>query len=65
MAQARPRLSSDPGPRFEECQREAHGLLQKAADGWAQGNPEQPTTQEVLGAILRVFERGKSLRRPF
>jgi hypothetical protein len=65
MAQAKPRLTSDPGPRFERCQAEALQILKRAADEWAEGHPEQPATEDILRDILRVFEREKFLRRPF
>jgi hypothetical protein len=65
MAQAKPRLTSDPGPRFEAAEAEALNLLRHAADEWAQGHPEEPPTAEVLTNILRIFEREHFLRRPF
>ena len=51
--------------RFEECFRNAHRLLIKAADEWAEGHPEQPPTIEILNSILNVFECEKFLRRPY
>jgi len=65
MAQSKPRLSSDPGPRFEAATAEALVLLRRAADEWAQGNPEEPATEAVLEGLLRVFEKERFLRRPF
>jgi len=65
MAQVRPILTTDPGPRYECCVDEALIVLRKAADEWAFGNPEQPLTPEVLNQILRIFEKEKFLRRPF
>ena len=65
MAQARPTLSSDPGPRYKRCVDEALVVLRKAADEWALGNPEEPPTADVLKQILRIFEEQKFLRRPF
>jgi hypothetical protein len=65
MAQSKPRLSSDPGPRFEAATAEALALLQRAADEWAQGNPEEPATASVLEDLLRIFEKEHFLRRPF
>ena len=65
MAQAKPRLSTDPGPQFEEATREALEALRRAADEWAEGNPEQPATEEVLRRVLQPFFDRKFLRRPF
>jgi hypothetical protein len=65
MAQAKPRLSSDAGPQFEEATREALDALRRAADEWAEGDPEQPPTREVLGRVLQPFLDRKFLRRPF
>jgi hypothetical protein len=65
MAQVRPILTTDPGPRFNHCQDAAIRLLRKAADQWAQGSPEEPVPEEVLKAILKVFEEEKFLRRPW
>ena len=62
MAQVQPKLSSDPGPRFERCVAAAHAILRKAADEWAFGHPEQPPTREVLEQIIRVFEHEHFLR---
>ena len=64
MAQAKPTLSSDPGPRFQACRDAALELLRKAADEWAEGHPEEPPTERVLTNILRIFEKEKFLRRP-
>jgi hypothetical protein len=64
MAQAKPTLSSDPGPRFQACTDAALELLRKAADEWAEGNPEEPATERVLGDILRILEKERFLRRP-
>jgi hypothetical protein len=65
MAQVKPVLSSDPGPQFDEAQREALEILQRAADEWAQGNPEEPSTRSVLDRVLKPFLDRKFLRRPF
>jgi hypothetical protein len=65
MAQVKPRLSSDPGPRFEAATAAALELLRRAADEWAEGSPEEPSTEDVLSQILRIFEKEKFLRRPF
>jgi len=42
MAQAKPRLTIDPGPRYERCVDEALAALRKAADQWVLGHPERP-----------------------
>jgi hypothetical protein len=65
MAQSKPRLSSDPGPRFEAATAGALGVLRRAADEWAKGHPEEPATEAVLQEILRIFEKEHFLRRPF
>ena len=65
MAQVRPNLSTDPGPRFKNCQESAARLLRKAADEWAKGDPEKPPQEKVLEAILKTFEDEKFLRRPW
>ena len=57
------RFVNDPGPRFERCCAEALGILQKAADEWALGHPEQPPSKAILERIIRVFEREKFLKR--
>jgi hypothetical protein len=65
MAQAKPTLSSDVGPRFEEATREALEALRRAGNEWAQGDPEQPPSAETLKQILQPFFDRKFLRRPF
>lgn len=65
MAQFSPLYDGDPGPRFQRCCDDAREILQRAADQWALGHPEQPPTDEVLEEILRVFEREHFLRRGF
>lgn len=65
MAQVKPTLSSDPGPQFEEATRDALETLRRAADEWAEGDPEQPATQDVLRQVLQPFIRRRFLRRPF
>jgi hypothetical protein len=56
-------MSSDPGARFERCVDESLAILRKAADEWALGNPEQPSTKEVLEQIIRTFEHEHFLKR--
>ncbi len=50
---------------FEACVDDSHRLLIKAADTWAEGNPEEPATEQVLNAILEKFEAAHFLRRPY
>ncbi len=64
MAQYRGKLTTDPGPRFEQSIRDALEILRKSADSWAKGDPEDPPTEEVLRQVLRVFERQRFLQRP-
>jgi hypothetical protein len=65
MAQFRPVLTTDPGPRFDACLYEADRLLRKAADEWAKGNPENPSTKDVLNQVLNIFAEEKFLKRPY
>ena len=65
MAQYRPVLTTDPGPRFDACMDEANKLLRSAADDWAKGNPEDPPTDSVLARVLDVFAKEKFLKRPY
>jgi hypothetical protein len=51
--------------RFEESVLDAHRLLIKAADQWAEGHAEEPPTIEVLNSILYLFESRKFLRLPY
>jgi hypothetical protein len=55
----------DPVWLFQQCLDQAQGVLQKAADEWALGNPEQPPTKEVLDRILKIFEEQHFLRRTY
>jgi len=43
----------------------AHELLKKSADSWAEGDPEDPPTEEVLKQILKIFEEPRFLKRPW
>jgi hypothetical protein len=65
MAQVRPTLTTDPGPRFEECRRSAARLLRKATDEWVKGDPENPAPERILEDILKIFEHEKFLHRPW
>lgn len=64
MAQARPTLTTDPGPRFTQCKEEAMKLLDKAAIEWSKGDPSNPTTEDVLKGVLAVFIKERFLRPP-
>jgi hypothetical protein len=57
-------LSSDPAARFVYCFEDALKLLRTAADQWAIGDPEKPSTEKVLSSLLDIFERERFLRRP-
>jgi hypothetical protein len=65
MAQFRPILTTDPGPRFDACLDGANKLLRRAADEWAKGNPENPSTKEVLNEVLDIFAKERFLKRPY
>ena len=43
--------------RFARCFEEASALLRNSADQWAKGDPEDPTTLEVLLNILQAFAK--------
>lgn len=64
MAQAKPILTTDPGPRFSQCKEDSIKLLNKAADEWAKGDPLNPQTEEVLGALLDIFIKERFLKPP-
>lgn len=34
-------------------------ILKDASDEWSKGNPEEPTTEQVLGEIINVFQKAK------
>ena len=59
------RLSSDPGPRYDRTVAKALAVLQKAADQWALGQPEEPPTETVLLEILDLFREERFLHRPY
>jgi hypothetical protein len=65
MAQIKPRLTTDAGPRYEQCQEDALRLLRKSADEWSKGDPESPSPEDILRSILKLFEEQKFLRRPW
>lgn len=65
MAQCRPRYTTDPGPRFEQCVSDAGDLLRKASNEWAKGDPEEPSTEAILKRLLKIFEKEKFLRHPW
>ncbi|MHC4777035.1 MAG: hypothetical protein ACYTFG_00510 [Planctomycetota bacterium] len=43
--------------KFARCLEEARGVLRDAADFWAKGDPEDPSTLEVLLTMLQAFAR--------
>jgi hypothetical protein len=65
MAQTRPRLTSDPGPRFDQCKDAALRLLGRAAVSWSQGDPSDPDPKAVLEKIIDIFAQEQFLRRPY
>lgn len=64
MAQARPLLTTDPGPRFEQCKTDAKKLLDKAATEWSKGDPSNPATEEILLGVLAIFIKERFMRPP-
>jgi hypothetical protein len=64
MAQVKPVLSNDPGPRFRQCKEAARRLLDRAAIAWAEGDPSDPDPATVLEHIIDVFAGEKFLHRP-
>lgn len=40
-------------------------MLRTAADDWAKGDPEDPSTELILRQILGLFIQAEFLRRPF
>jgi hypothetical protein len=49
---------------FTRCMDEAQALLRDAADSWAAGDPERPSTLEMLVGVLQVFAQGGFLAFP-
>ena len=64
MAQARPRLTSDPGQRFQQCKEDAAKLLDRAAIEWSKGDPSKPAVEDVLKGVLAVFINEHFLKPP-
>jgi hypothetical protein len=64
MAQAKPTLTTDPGPQYSQCKDEAVKLLDKAAIEWSKGDPTDPSAEEVLKSVLAVFIKERFLRPP-
>lgn len=64
MAQAKPILTSDPGPRFTQCKEDSIKLLNKAANEWSKGDPLNPPAGEVLKGILEIFIKERFLKPP-
>ena len=52
MAQCKPVLTTDPGPRYRQWKEEALRLLDRAAVAWAEGDPSDPDPGAVLAAVL-------------
>ncbi|HKS06486.1 MAG TPA: hypothetical protein VJR92_09260 [Gemmatimonadaceae bacterium] len=65
MAQAKSQMATDAAPQFNEATREALAALRHAADEWARGNPEEPSTEETLERVLQPFFNRRFLRRPY
>jgi len=65
MAQGGYRLTTDAGPRFEQCVKDAGDLLRKASNEWGKGDPEEPATEAILKRLLKIFEKEKFLRHPW
>ena len=53
-----------PASEFARTLDEARALLRDAADRWARGDAEDPTTLDVLLTILEVFARDRFLLFP-
>lgn len=64
MAQARPTLTTDPGPRYTQCKEEAIKLLDKAAIDWSKGDPSDPRVELILKEVLAIFIKERFLRPP-
>lgn len=64
MAQARPTLTTDPGPRYTQCKEEAIKLLDKAAIEWSKGDPSDPRVEVILKDVLAIFIQERFLRPP-
>jgi hypothetical protein len=64
VLEARAMASRGCAPGFSACMEEAQAILRDAADGWAAGDPERPTTLETLVGVLQVFVRGGLLAFP-
>jgi hypothetical protein len=53
------------GLRYRRTVEEAVQVLNQAAEGWAEGDPGEPSPEEVLHRLLAPFLQEKFLRRPF
>ncbi|MCU0722829.1 MAG: hypothetical protein MUC63_04325 [Planctomycetes bacterium] len=49
---------------FTRCMDEAQAILRDAADSWAAGDAETPSTLEMLVGVLQVFAQGGFLSFP-
>lgn len=65
MAQVRATLTSDSGPRFDNCKREAIHLLEMASIEWSHGDPSNPSPNAVREQIMDLFAKDQFLRRPY
>src|SRR5262245_6435275 len=63
MAQIRVKMHDIERRADSQLVDEAHKLLKKCADKWAEGNPETPPVEEVLRKILDIFAEAGHLRR--
>lgn len=64
MAQARPTLTTDPGPRYGQCKEDAMKVLDKAAIEWSKGDPSVPEVEAILKDVLAIFIKERFLRPP-
>jgi hypothetical protein len=51
--------------RFNRTVDDAHRLLIQAANEWAKGHPEQPSSRAVLTQIVNLFAQERFLTRPY
>jgi hypothetical protein len=56
--------SRSPASRFQRCLEKAQACLRDAADRWSEGDPEEPSTLEVLVVVLQHFAREDFLYFP-
>lgn len=51
--------------RFDQCVEDAQKILIRAADEWCKGDPELPSTQQILNELLEVFVMQGFLKKPY